>query len=240
MVSRYARVDPLAKVLDAGCGTGGNLVFFGGRLPQARLYGVDVHPLAVSLTQMRCPDRVLRASVNALPFRDLVFDVVVSLDVFSARGVDDLEALHESYRVLKVGGVLAVNLPAFEFLRGEHDLAVHTRHRYTAKEIRKKLVTAGFVVRRLTHWNLFLFPVILARRFLSRWGRIPPSPRSDLRPLPSFLNGALKDLVLLEKTVIAWIDLPFGSSVFAVAQKETGSLGSSQRVQVPKHSLRKR
>ena len=44
---------------------------------------------------------------------------------------DDAPVLATLNRALKPGGALILNLVAFEFLRSPHDLAVHTRERYT-------------------------------------------------------------------------------------------------------------
>ena len=219
MIRMYARLGAGAKILDIGCGTGGTLAFLKGKLPGARLYGIDNHPLAISMTRMRLQEGLCQSSANALPFPDAVFDAVISLDVFYVREVNDMQALRESYRVLKEGGILVINLPAFEFLRGQHDLAVHTRHRYTAKELEQKLSSAGFAIRRLSYWNAFLLPMVFARRRLRRRRVAPEIPKSDLVVLPPIVNELLKGLLRIERAMLSRVDLPLGSSVLAVAQK---------------------
>lgn len=219
MARQYLRAGTAPQILDLGCGSGGNLALLDRELPQARLYGADLHPLAVSLARARGAGAICRASANALPYCDAAFDAVLALDVFYALEVDEGKAFRESRRVLKEGGILLVNLPAFEFLRGPHDAAVHTRHRYTARELKAKLVSAGYEVLRLTYWNTLLFPLVLA------WRRMPRRPgalRSDLVPLPGAVNGLLKFVLRLERSVFSGFDLPFGSSVFAVARKVAG------------------
>jgi hypothetical protein len=37
---------------------------------------------------------------------------------------------------LRPGGLLILNLPASDWLYSNHDVAVHTSHRYTAREVR--------------------------------------------------------------------------------------------------------
>jgi len=207
-------------LLDAGCGTGGNLVHLRQILNQAKLFAMDIYPLAIRLTNSRkTGTALLQASVNKAPFKEDIFDVITCFDVLCIHGINDLEAFREFHRTLKPGGVLLINLPACELLRGEHDAAVHTRHRYTARELRTKLRSAGFVVKRITHWNTLLSPLLLIRRRISAWKKVPKNPRSDFRPLPSWINEALKFVLRIEETVISFFDLPFGASVFAVAQK---------------------
>src|SRR5262249_40616432 len=77
---------------------------------------------------------VVRGDVGRLPFADAAFDAVLSLDVlYHIAAPGDLAALREIARVLKPGGHAVLNLPAYEFLRGRHDLAIHTRQRYTRR-----------------------------------------------------------------------------------------------------------
>ena len=206
------------RILDAGCGTGGNLRFLSALFPRVEIYGVDQDPLAVALAQTRKSGRVSRASVHPLPFRDGVFDLVLSLDVLYMQGVNDEKALAEFRRVLKEGGILLVNLPAFECLRSAHDRAVQTRHRYTAPELRRKLSARGFIVRRLTYWNAFLFPLIFLARKVSPLKGVAQAPASDLKALPPALNGVLERLLQMELFLLRRMDLPFGVSVFAVAE----------------------
>ena len=204
-------------ILDLGCGTGGNLALLRRELPQARLHGADLHPLAIALARDRHAGALCRTSANALPYRDEYFDAVLALDVFYALEVDEAAALRESRRVLKPGGLLLVNLPAFEALRGAHDEAVHTRERYTAPELRAKLAAAGFEVERLTCWNTLLLPLLYA------WRKLSPRQGSDLAPLHPALNGLLKTALRIERLLFAAVDLPVGSSLFAVARRPNGT-----------------
>ena len=220
LVRKYANLNPVSTVLDIGCGTGGTLSFFEKQEPGPQFYGMDLNPLAIDLAKKRCRGKLVRGSANELPFPGALFDLAISLDVFYIQGIDDQKALLETYRVLKPGGSFVLNLPAWECLRGEHDLAVHTRHRYRAPELREKLKRAGFQIRRLTYWNAFLFPLVYAARRILRAAK-PRSktPTSDLKPLPAFLNETLKGMLWLEKSMAVRVDLPFGSSVLAVAEK---------------------
>src|SRR5438046_1149896 len=89
-------------ILDAGCGTGGNLAWLG-RFGEA--HGVDLSPLAVAFCRQRQLTTVSRASVAALPYRDAAFDLVTSFDViYHLQVQDDVAALAELRRVLKPGG----------------------------------------------------------------------------------------------------------------------------------------
>src|SRR3954470_15858005 len=209
-------VRPNFSLLDAGCGSGGMLATLRQKFPEAELTGIDASEHGLRLTADRALGaRLLGASVHELPFPAESFDFVLSLDVWTNEGVDDALAAHETHRVLRPGGNLILNLAAFEFLRGAHDKAVGGVRRYTRSQVRAILEGAGFAIERLTYWNATLTPPIAVVRWLSR-RRLGEEARSDFRPLPPFLNSALKGLAALELRASRHLSLPFGTSVFAV------------------------
>lgn len=204
--------------LDAGCGTGAVLK----RLLEEghRAVGVDFSPTALAFCAERGLSRLVRGSVSELPFRDESFDAVVSLDViYHAAVEDDVEALREFRRVLRKGGVLILNLPAFEFLRSPHDLANQTKRRYTKAMLAEKLKSAGFSIERVTYRNAALFPAIATVRLLKKAFAAGDSKDSDLGKVNPVLNSALTCVLSLENVILRRLDMPFGSSVFSVARK---------------------
>lgn len=211
-----------ARVLDAGCGTGGNMTVLSRTLGNLNLTGIDLHPFAVRCTKERKAGDVARARVETLPFPSGVFDLVISLGVLYMKGIEEEKAIEEMRRVLKPGGVLLLDLGAFEFLRGAHDLAMHTERRYTKKKVRRLLSTAGFAIEKLFYWNATLFPCLVFWRLLSRLLGNRKAPHSDLVVLPVFINRALTRLILWEMRWVARISCPFGSSIFSIARKGEG------------------
>ena len=156
------------KILDAGCGTGGTLQALS-NAGFANLEGFDLNPPAVEFCHERGLLFVRQGSITGIPFADNSFDAVVSNDVLNDAGTsNEITALSEMYRVLKPGGRVFLNLPAFNFLRSEHDRATDVTRRYTKGEISLKLREAGFRVKRVTYWNMFLFPVVVLVRIVRR------------------------------------------------------------------------
>lgn len=212
--------DSPSCILDAGCGTGGMMDALRQVQPVWRLSGLDFSPQAVEITRRRGFEEVRVGSVDALPMADGSFDGLVSLDVLYFEGVDEARAIAEFGRVLRPGGFLILNLPAFQFLRGEHDVAVRGVRRYTPAVVRALLGQGGFAVVRSHCWNAWLFPPILAWRLLSRLkGRSVVEARSDLSLLPAPLNAALLACARADMVLCRALRSPLGTSVYAVARK---------------------
>lgn len=201
-------------LLDAGCGPGGMLTHLSAI---GRPIGIDLHPLALAHAKATHPAPLARTSVERLPFADHCFDIVTSFDVLYHLAVgDDVAALKEFARVLRSDGFLLIRVPALEALRGAHDAVVHTRHRYTAGELRAKLRAAGFHTERLTYANAALFFPILIRRLLQ--GAPGAKVTSDVELPPSFINSALEFILKVESLWLTRFDLPVGVSLFALAR----------------------
>ena len=97
-----------ARVIDAGCGTGGNLRTL---RPAPAGHGFDQHPLAVAVAAER-GSSVVRADIQAIPFNSASADLVTCFDVLYHRAVgDDAAALRELARVVKPGGYVLLRLP---------------------------------------------------------------------------------------------------------------------------------
>jgi SAM-dependent methyltransferase len=200
-----------ARVLDAGCGTGGTTLALG---QIGAAVGVDLHPRALTLAARRGLSRLVRARVDALPFAAGVFDAVVSVDVLYHRAVpDDAAALRELARVCRPGGVIVLWLPAHESLRSSHDVQVHGARRYDRRRARALVAAAGLEIERLTGVGALLAPLALARARLE--GDSPPA-QSAVARTPRPLNALLAGLLALEGELGLRAPLPFGISLLAV------------------------
>jgi SAM-dependent methyltransferase len=203
-------------ILDAGCGTGGTtraLRRFG------RVVGVDL--MWEALEPARTYElQLARASIEDLPFADATFDVVTSFEVIYHLGVgSDAAALQALRRVLKPGGLLLLRVPAHDWLRGEHDRLVHTRHRYGRPELLEKLGTAGFAIDYVSWANTVLFPPAVAKRLLERANDHDAAAEPDLWQPPRALNAMLESAVAMEALAIPRrVPLPFGLSLLALAR----------------------
>jgi SAM-dependent methyltransferase len=217
-VADFARGRPALTLLDAGCGTGKFLEC----CRPYRAYGFELSSEALPFLRRRGLANVVQASVCRIPFADACFDVVVSLDVlYHVAAPGDLDGLREMSRVLKPGGLLLLNLPAYESLRSHHDVAIHTRQRYTRGRVRALLGEVGLRVQALTYRNTLLFPAAALVRLAQKLVRPHPArARSDLRPLPRWLNRILTVPLWAENRLIRRaLRLPVGLSVYCAARK---------------------
>lgn len=213
LLDRWRAPDPSRPVLDLGCGTGVVLQELTGR---GGPVGIDMSPIALQFCRRRGLTRLIRGDATALPIREGSFDAIVSLDVFEHVGAD-AQALSEAYRGLAPGGLLVLSVPAFQSLWGPHDVALMHFRRYTRKELRERLTTAGFEVVRLSYSVFFLFPVVVVVRFFEKRKKGPA--KASLVAVPRWLNAALIALQAVEARLIAQFPLPWGSSLIAVARK---------------------
>ena len=211
-----ARTD--LKILDAGCGTGAMLNHL---TPYGRVVGVDISPEAIRLATNREVEgcELVQSSVTDLPFDDEVFDLVTSFDVICC--IDECgSAFRELSRVVRPEGRVILNLPAYNPLRSEHDLAVHIKKRYTRADVVEEVERVGLTVERIVHANTLLFPIEAAVRIAKKLpARSASEARSDLHSLPSAINRSLAQVLFLERWLLRKIDLPFGLSVICVARK---------------------
>src|SRR5262249_8254242 len=177
------------RFLDAGCGTGYSVSWLQGELNVEGGFGVDISTIAASFWNKVGLRAAAVSSICNLPFLSDVFDLVTCFDVIYQLDVKAAaRAVNEMGRVLKPGGFLYIREPAYDWLRGSHDEAVGTHHRYTLGELKRVVKSNGLAPRRATYANTLLFLPAVAHRLLSSaFG----SGASDVRPVSGWLNSGL-------------------------------------------------
>ena len=204
------------SILDIGCGTGAmseKLAPFG------RVVSADFSSLALQFSRRRSLSRLCTADAMRLPFRDDSFDVIVALDILEHLP-DDEAALAEFQRVLSPGGRVIATVPAYRSLWSGHDVALMHFRRYVSREVKERFTKARLKIEKLSYAMTLLYPVAWLVR---RLGALRKSePRATLLPVPGFANQLLVRLLAGENAIIRRISLPFGLSVFCIAER-TGS-----------------
>jgi SAM-dependent methyltransferase len=208
-------LDTFRPPLTAGCGTGINLKYL---QILGDVYGLDNSKNALKFSRIRGLHSLVCGSVDKLPFKNELFDLVLALDVIEHMD-EDISAVRELNRVLKPGGRLIIAVPAFQFLWTSHDLAVHHKRRYTRSGLLNILRLNGFENEKATYWNFFLFLPVAIVRLLKRFHRSGNAMQTDLAELPSLLNGLLLGIIRIENVILMRFDLPVGISVMCACRK---------------------
>lgn len=215
-VQKMSNGNKQLRILDAGCGTG----FMLKELDNIGLsFGLDISEIALRYCKKRNVQRITQASLSELPFCNETFDIIILADVlYHSLVLDDEIAIRQLHRVLRRNGILIMHEPAHDTLRRFHDEAIHTRHRYSLRELSNKTKNSGFTILKMSYRNLPLLPIIL---FLSLTKiRKGAKKLSDVRQVSKIINSIFYLLARIENVFIHKFNLPFGSSVFCVAKKK--------------------
>ncbi len=207
------------RILDAGCGTGGNLPMLG-RFGQVT--GVEMDQYAAQMAREKKVANIVEGYLpNHFPIAaDERFDLIVSLDVLEHID-DDVASLRRLRENLAAGGRMVVTVPAFPWLWSAHDKVHHHKRRYTRDELRSKIESVGLKVGYISYYNSLLFPAAAMVRGLQRLrGRSQnkDEPQVDVSMPAGWLNRILYGLFIVEKYLIGRITFPFGLSLVAVIE----------------------
>lgn len=140
----------------------------------------------------------------------ILFDVVEHID-------DDVDFLKTALFHLKPGGMVAVNVPAYQSLYSRYDTVLGHKRRYTKKMLRERFEAVGLTDIRVAYWGFSMLPALIARKILlsvkgtdvAQYGFKPPSEG---------INSLFKKMM---KAELKLMKSPFaGTSVMAVGRKK--------------------
>lgn len=206
---------PRGRVLDAGCGPGGNGAWLAAH---GSVVGADLSLDALGFVRARRPELApVCAGLERLPFPDATFDVVAAITVLYCVD-DDRRAVHELARVVRPGGAVLLIEPALRWLTRAHDKTVHSRRRYTRPQLVERARMAGLTVTRATYVYSFLVPPAAT---LALAERLRPHATTDAGS--DVERGGLDPLFArlgrVERTWLRRHDVPIGSTVAVVATR---------------------
>ncbi len=213
-IRRLVPLPPGARLLEAGCGTGGNLAMledFGevsAFEPDARARQLASRKTKILLRAGRLPSDV--------PFEAEAFDLVVALDVLEHLD-DDLAGLEVLGSRLRPGGWMLITVPAFSFLWSHHDVVHHHKRRYRRKELVRLASAAGLAPVTATYFNTLLFPMVAVVRFAKNLLGVEGADDSRV-PAP-LVNGLLGAVFASERHLVSRIALPIGLSILMLARR---------------------
>ncbi len=146
------------------------------------------------------------------------FDVIISLDVME-HIKDDNAAFQYISSLLKPGGVIVIQVPAFMFLWGVQDEVSHHFRRYTLPILLNTANKAGkFQIIKKSYFNTFLFLPIAGFRLFCRFFNIK-SRDSDLNINNKYIGKMFYLIFDLERRLLKYVNLPFGVSALIILKK---------------------
>ena len=209
-------MPPQAKVLEAGCGTGGNLYLLS---QLGEISAFEPYDEARDLARAKYPDGAIHDGELPfrIPFEPGSFDLVVALDVLE-HVEDDDNALRSLVSMARPGGRILVTVPAIQSLWGSHDRRLHHVRRYDAARLKRICHASGASIDYLTYFNTVLAPIAIAYRMGERFSgrnlgnqeRTPPGP----------INRLLAATFSVERHAIRRTRIPFGLSLGVILIKD--------------------
>ncbi len=211
-----------AKILEAGCGTGGNLRMLA---RHGQVSAMELDKTACEFANQRQVTNVKLGSLpDKIPFAD-EYDLIVAFDVIEHLD-NDLAALSALRSHLKPGGWIILTVPAYQFLWSHHDDINHHKRRYRLQGLQKVVRKADFSIRYSSYFNTFLFPLVAGVRLLQNLFKLVNQSQdnklqtsSDLTVPSPLINKLLTFLFASERHFMGKLSLPFGVSALVVAQK---------------------
>ncbi len=213
LIGRFLPQGDTARILEAGCGSGGNLPMLG-RFGTVDAFEYDTAARAHA-TEKSGLDVRFGALPDDLPFEDRRYDLIGLFDVLEHVEADTASLAALAGR-LSDNGVILVTVPAFPFLWSRHDERHHHFRRYTRASLAKVAAEAGLKVRYSSYFNFFLFPAAVATRALKR---LTGSETPDDSMPSGWVNAILTRVFGTERHLVGRLRLPVGLSLAAVLER---------------------
>jgi len=204
------------RLLDIGCGTGGFLQQFAGRIGAAESIGIETSPYGIEACRAKGLEVVDQDLMQPVNLSRGVFQLATAMDVLEHLP-DERPALRLVHENLAEGGHILISVPALPQLWSTWDEHLGHFRRYTVPSLRQVLEEEQYEINYISY--AFGFAVIPAwgRRL---FGQEYTEDTCEFPPVPGWLNAALS---LCGKVEAGWLrigKLPMGLSVVALARKK--------------------
>ena len=153
-----ARLEPGYRVLEVGCGTGNVLRVLRQACPEGKVVGLELWLDGLRFAQQRSRGPLVQGDVRNSPFGK-PFALIGMFDVLE-HIPEELETLVALREALAPGGRLMLTVPAHQYLWSYFDEAAQHCRRYSSREIRARLIEAGFEVEFLSQFMTCIFPIV--------------------------------------------------------------------------------
>lgn len=179
-------------------------------------------------TQSFLSTPLIQGSITELPFTNNSYDLVCAFDVIE-HVEDDAKAVSEMMRVCKPGGYIAITVPAYQFLWGEHDVINQHHRRYTQTELTQLLKDYPGKIVYQTYFNSILFiPIAIFRLLMTGINKLKGPKKETIESdhaifgTEGFFNNLLAGIFSIDYYLLKWgIRFPAGVSIMVFFKKES-------------------
>jgi len=140
------------------------------------------------------------------------YDVIALFDVLEHMK-EDKKAIKRILSLLTKNGALVMSVPAYKFLWSAHDDINNHFRRYTKKGL-KSLLAEQFIIKKLTYFNTFLFPLAILDKLIMSKNK----KTQGLNQKP-WINNILYSIFRTERKTLKYLSFPFGVSLFVFAKR---------------------
>jgi 2-polyprenyl-6-hydroxyphenyl methylase/3-demethylubiquinone-9 3-methyltransferase len=172
IILNQLNIQPIDKVLDAGCGRGFYSQTISTYFPKIQLHSIDINRKYLTLAKKRIKQDNIKfkaASITNLPYPNNYFDKIIASEVLE-HIVKEKKAIKEIYRTLKPGGICMISVPNANYpflwdpLNWTLEKLLHShvpphiwwlagiwadhQRLYSKKELVAKLKNAGFKIKK--------------------------------------------------------------------------------------------
>ena len=198
------------NILDFGAGSGTNIEIL------TRLGNVDVYESNIKMRIFLKNKYKKNKKVKIINKIKKKYDLVLAADVVE-HIKNDKQAIQNFYNFLKKNGHILITVPAFNFLFSNKDITLKHFRRYKKSNIRE-LLNKNFKIKKLSYFNFFLFLPIALSILILKVKKTKFIKFAETTPI-NWVNITFKNIFLLEKYLLRFLNFPFGISIIALAKK---------------------
>jgi SAM-dependent methyltransferase len=215
--------EPTSIVLEVGCSSGFLITALRAEWPLAMVMGSDFLREPLERLAAREPGiPLLQFDLVRCPLPDASIDAIVALNVLE-HIKHDRAAVDQVFRILKPGGILAVEVPAGPHLYNAYDEYLQHERRYTASALASLLKVSGLTVLEQSHLGFSVYPAFaMVKRHNQKQAALSSDAKrrvfeSNIRQTRG--SVLLRCLLQVEAWLGRYCSFPCGIRCVAVARK---------------------